>query len=150
MLDEVAEVLKEIGDRGSSGRGPHRQRADSGELAKRFPTNWELSTARAISVVRYLQEVAGVDPVRLSAAGYGPYRPAVPNDSAENRARNRRIEMKLVPLESPLVGGQDEAGTEAPSEASDTSDTEQEAELPAEQPAEDQGAPQPASGTSTP
>lgn len=62
----------------------------------RYPSNWELSTARAVSVVRYLSEVEDVDPRRLSAVGYGEYRPIVPNDSPENRAQNRRVTILII------------------------------------------------------
>lgn len=55
-----------------------------------FPSNWELSTARAAAVARVFEE-EGVDPSRLSAVGYGPNRPVVENDSDENRAENRRV-----------------------------------------------------------
>jgi chemotaxis protein MotB len=61
-----------------------------------FPSNWELSLARAMAVVRALQD-AGVDPTVLSAAGYGPYQPVAPNDSADHRSLNRRIEIVLAP-----------------------------------------------------
>lgn len=61
-----------------------------------YPSNWELSTARAVSVLRYLYEVKDVDPTRLSARGYGEYSPLVPNDSSENRARNRRVNLLIV------------------------------------------------------
>jgi chemotaxis protein MotB len=60
-----------------------------------FPTNWELSAARALAVVRYLQE-RGVDPSRLAAAGYGEYQPIAPNDTPEGRSQNRRIEIVLA------------------------------------------------------
>jgi chemotaxis protein MotB len=63
-----------------------------------YPTNWELSSARAIAVVRYLQEV-GLDPTRLAAAGYGEFQPIAPNTTPEGRSQNRRIEIVLVPLE---------------------------------------------------
>lgn len=63
-----------------------------------FPTNWELSLARAMAVVRALQD-SGVDPTRLSAAGYGPYQPIAANNSPENRSLNRRIEIVLAPGE---------------------------------------------------
>lgn len=59
----------------------------------RFPSNWELSAARALSVVRYMAVNGGVNPARLSAVGYGEYRPLVSNDTAENRRTNRRIEI---------------------------------------------------------
>ncbi len=61
-----------------------------GVLARRYPTNWELSAARAIAVVRYLQS-KGVPPGLLSAAGYSFYKNEASNETAEGRARNRRI-----------------------------------------------------------
>jgi chemotaxis protein MotB len=61
-----------------------------------FPTNWELSLARAMAVVRSLQD-SGVDPTMLSAAGYGQYQPLVPNDTPEHKSQNRRIEIVLAP-----------------------------------------------------
>lgn len=61
-----------------------------------YPTNWELSVSRAVSVVRYLSENESVDPNRLSAVGYGEHKPLVPNDSAENRAKNRRVNIVVV------------------------------------------------------
>lgn len=61
-----------------------------------YDTNWELSTARAVSVVRYLVEEENIDPNRLSAVGYGEYRPIVSNDSVENRAKNRRVNILIV------------------------------------------------------
>lgn len=61
-----------------------------------YPSNWELSTARAVKVLRYLSEVARVEPERLSAIGYGEYRPIVPNDSDINRANNRRVNILIV------------------------------------------------------
>lgn len=66
----------------------------------RFPSNWELSAARAIAVVRLLQE-RGVDPSLLGAAGYGEYQPVAGNDTVEGRAENRRIEISLAaPLDA--------------------------------------------------
>jgi chemotaxis protein MotB len=62
----------------------------------RFASNWELSTARASAVVAYLVEQEGFDPARLSAAGYGEFHPRVANDTAENRARNRRIDIVIL------------------------------------------------------
>ncbi|MFC6465680.1 flagellar motor protein MotB [Marinilactibacillus sp. GCM10026970] len=61
-----------------------------------FPSNWELSTGRAVSVLRYLSEESGLTPSRLSAKGYGEYAPVVPNDSAENRALNRRVNIIIM------------------------------------------------------
>jgi chemotaxis protein MotB len=89
----------------------------------RFPSNWELSTARAVEVVRLLED-EGVEPSRLSAAGYGEHRPTASNDAPEGRAENRRIEIALVPDLAPVlegaadeVGGDDGAGDDAPDEA---------------------------------
>jgi chemotaxis protein MotB len=65
----------------------------------RYPTNWELSTARATAVARYLEDQAKVDPAHLVAAGYGEYRPVASNDTVEGKALNRRIEIVLVPRE---------------------------------------------------
>jgi chemotaxis protein MotB len=62
----------------------------------RFRNNWELSVARAISVVRYLIEIEQFPPDRLQAMGYGEYNPVAPNDTPENRQRNRRVEIKVV------------------------------------------------------
>lgn len=61
-----------------------------------YPSNWELSTGRAVSVVRYLSEVEKVDPKRLSAIGYSKYRPIASNDSKENRAINRRVNILII------------------------------------------------------
>ncbi|NLY56855.1 MAG: OmpA family protein, partial [Firmicutes bacterium] len=65
----------------------------------RYPSNWELSTARATSVIRYLLTKTDISPERLSAAGYGEYRPVAPNDTPENRARNRRVDLVLLRLD---------------------------------------------------
>jgi len=59
----------------------------------RYPSNWELSTARAVNVLRYFIETYGISNKRLSAEGFAEYHPIVPNDSIENRARNRRVEI---------------------------------------------------------
>ncbi len=60
---------------------------------RRFPSNWELSTARAVNVLRFLTERAGVNPGKLSAAGFGEFQPLTDNDSAAHRAINRRVEI---------------------------------------------------------
>jgi chemotaxis protein MotB len=69
----------------------------------RFPTNWELSTARATTVVRYLTEQGGLEAVKLSAAGYSQYRPVASNETPEGKARNRRIAIVLIPEEIETV-----------------------------------------------
>ncbi len=62
---------------------------------KDFPSNWELSTARAISVVRVFIENGHFLPSQLQAMGFGEYKPVVDNDSAENRRKNRRVDIKI-------------------------------------------------------
>jgi chemotaxis protein MotB len=59
----------------------------------KYASNWELSSARALSVVQLLAKNTGIDPANLSAVGYGEYKPLVPNTSPQNRAENRRIQI---------------------------------------------------------
>ena len=61
-----------------------------------FPSNWELSAARATNVVKYLVEDQGFSPARISAAGYGEFRPLWPNTSDENRELNRRVDIVIL------------------------------------------------------
>lgn len=63
-------------------------------LSNRFPTNWDLSAGRAISVVRYF-EAQGLNPNQLSAVSFGKYHPVASNDSSEGRAQNRRINIVI-------------------------------------------------------
>lgn len=62
----------------------------------RYASNWELSTARANAVVTYFVETAGFDPARLSANGYGEFHPRAPNDTADSRGRNRRVDIVIL------------------------------------------------------
>jgi len=68
---------------------------DSPIHTARFPSNWELSTSRAISALRYLVDHGHIDPHRLSSAGYADTRPVVPNDTAQHQRQNRRVEFVL-------------------------------------------------------
>ncbi len=92
-LAEVAAVLSTIGDREFQVAG-HTD--DVPIKGKKFPSNWELSSARAVAVVKFLQE-HGVSPENLSAAGYSEYQPTASNDSEDGKAQNRRIEITLMP-----------------------------------------------------
>lgn len=65
-------------------------------LRDRFASNWELSTARATTVVRYLQEVHGLDPARIEAVGMGAYSPIAPNSTEDGRSRNRRVRIAAL------------------------------------------------------
>lgn len=62
----------------------------------KFESNWELSTSRAVNVLRYFIEDKKLDPKRFGAEGYGEYRPLVNNDTPENRAKNRRINIVIL------------------------------------------------------
>jgi chemotaxis protein MotB len=66
-------------------------------LLGRFPTNWELSAARATAVTRFLQEEGNIEPERLTASGFSFYRPVADNETEEGRKQNRRIEIILLP-----------------------------------------------------
>ncbi|HRY28949.1 MAG TPA: OmpA family protein [Elusimicrobiota bacterium] len=65
-------------------------------IRNEYESNWQLSMARAYTVIRYFVDVEGLDPKRLSGVGYGEYQPVVPNTSTDNRARNRRIDISLL------------------------------------------------------
>ncbi|RKZ19720.1 flagellar motor protein MotB [bacterium] len=71
-----------------------------------FPSNWELSSARAVAVARYFQGL-GIPPDRLAATGYGEYRPEAGNGTAEGRAANRRVEILLARISIPQASGSD-------------------------------------------
>ncbi len=96
VLRKVVEILKTVQDKAIRIEGHTDNVPIRGQLASRYPTNWELSAARAINVTRYLQS-QGVDPQMLSAVSYGEFKPVAANDAEEGRARNRRIEIILVP-----------------------------------------------------
>jgi chemotaxis protein MotB len=92
-LTEVAGVLASISDRDFQIAG----HTDNVPIkSAKFPSNWHLSTARAVTVALYLSD-HGVPSVRLSAAGYADTQPAASNDTAEGRQQNRRIEIVLMP-----------------------------------------------------
>jgi chemotaxis protein MotB len=98
-LGQVAVIFRGIADRKFQVAGD----TDNVPIhTDRYPSNWELSTARAVEVVRYLV-AQGVRPDALSAAGYGEFDPVAPNVDAADRARNRRIEITLQPNIDELV-----------------------------------------------
>jgi chemotaxis protein MotB len=101
-LAEVAATLRSVGGKRFQVAGHTDAAPITTETKKTYPTNWELSTARAISVVKLLVG-EGVDPGVLSAAGYGPYDPIASNGTPDGQAKNRRIEITLVPHVAELV-----------------------------------------------
>lgn len=96
VLQKVVDILKPVKDKAIRIEGHTDNVQIIGALAKKYPTNWELSAARAINVARYLQQ-QGLDPSSLSAAAYGEFKPVAENSTDEGRAKNRRIEIVLVP-----------------------------------------------------
>jgi chemotaxis protein MotB len=97
VLKQVSEILKKVTDKQIRIEGHTDNVAIGAKLKDRIPTNWELSTARATSVVRYLIEEGGVNPANLSAVGYADTQPIASNETEEGRTANRRIEIVLYP-----------------------------------------------------
>jgi chemotaxis protein MotB len=98
VLKRVVEILTTVTDKVIRIEGHTDNIPIAGTLAKRYPTNWELSAARALNVTRYLEK-EGIDPAILSAAAFGEYQPVAENDTPEGRAKNRRIAIILLPNE---------------------------------------------------
>jgi chemotaxis protein MotB len=96
VLQRVVDILQPVKDKNILIEGHTDNVPIVGRLAQRYPTNWELSHARAINVTRYLQE-KGIDPRILSATAYGEYQPIADNSTPEGRAKNRRIAIILLP-----------------------------------------------------
>ncbi|KAF0218850.1 MAG: chemotaxis protein [Geobacteraceae bacterium] len=96
VLLKVVDILKNVKDKAIRIEGHTDNVPISGTLTRKYPTNWELSAARAINVSRYLQS-QGLDAAVLSAVAYGEYKPVADNSTDEGRAKNRRIEIILVP-----------------------------------------------------
>lgn len=87
FLNEMAEIIRQtsylVSIEGHTDDRPVRSRE--------FPSSWDLSTARAVTILKYLIVEEGISPLRLSAKGFGQYRPLFPNDTEEHRSRNRRV-----------------------------------------------------------
>lgn len=117
-LDKVVRVLQEnvpqlnIGIEGHTDNEPIRH---SG-----WKSNWELSTARALSVLHYLVDEKGISPERVSALGYGEFQPVASNDSKEGRRLNRRVEIVILPkftkAKEAGTTAQEESGLKEPQE----------------------------------
>ena len=91
-LMRVAAVLKDF---------PHQIRIEGHTdnvpiHTKEFPTNWELSAARALNITRFLTEGGYLPPERLAASGYGEFHPVASNDTPEERSQNRRVELVIL------------------------------------------------------
>jgi len=92
ILNDISDILKNVPNdivvEGHTDNWPINN--------ENFPSNWELSTARATNVIKYFIENGAISPAKLSAAGYSKYHPLFPNDTSEHRANNRRIEVVLL------------------------------------------------------
>lgn len=112
VLDKVSGVLNEdvpeynVGIEGYTDNQPIRF---SG-----WKSNWELSSARALSVLHYLIDEKGIAPQRLSALSYGEYRPVEENDTKEGRQLNRRVEIVILPQITKVKGEEKPIKTEPP------------------------------------
>ena len=106
VLKQVGDVLNKITDKQIRIEGHTDNVPISTKLQDKFKTNWELSTARATTVVRYLIDQGGVQPQALSAVGYADTHPIASNESEEGRSSNRRIEIVLYPKDLSQVAAQ--------------------------------------------
>ncbi|MCS7228996.1 MAG: OmpA family protein [Candidatus Kryptonium sp.] len=99
VLDTLAEILKFLPNKirieGHTDNRPIR--------SARFPSNWHLSVERALNTAYYLIN-KGVSPERISIAGYSEYRPIAPNDTEENRAKNRRVDIVIISSQNGVLG----------------------------------------------
>lgn len=96
VLQQIGDILKSAVDKDVQVEGHTDNVPISGALSQKYPSNWELSTARATTVLHFLQDNAGIPGERLSAIGYGEYQPISSNGTAEGRASNRRIQIVLT------------------------------------------------------
>jgi chemotaxis protein MotB len=103
VLQSLGDVLNKFPDKALQIEGHTDNVPITSRLSDRFPSNWELSTARATSVVHFLQDQVGLPGDRLVVSGYSEYRPLVSNDNEEARAQNRRIQILLVPYDAARV-----------------------------------------------
>lgn len=96
VLDKLAEAIKDSTDT-IRVEGHTDDTPISDKLKSKYPTNWELSAARAAAVARYFETKHLINPKRLESLGFSMYRPVAPNDTEENKQRNRRVEIVLKP-----------------------------------------------------
>ena len=96
VLKRVVDILKNVKDKNIRIEGHTDNIKITSRLAKVYPTNWELASARAIKVAKYLQQ-QGIEPEVLSATSFGEYQPLADNSTPEGRSKNRRIAIILLP-----------------------------------------------------
>lgn len=103
VIKRVGDILKNVSDKQIRVEG-HTDNVQIGtRMRHKYPSNWELSTARATNVVRYLQDNVGIKAKQLSAAGYADSKSVASNRTQKGKAKNRRIEIVLLPLDMDQV-----------------------------------------------
>lgn len=103
-LTRVADILKKVKNNRIRIEGHTDSTPVKGKRG-RYVSNWDLSAARAASVVRHLQKNGSINPELLALAGYGPYAPAAANNTRKGRSLNRRIEIAVIPLDATITAG---------------------------------------------
>lgn len=103
VLSKVGTILNDVADKEIRVEGYSDNLPISPRLKSIYPSNWELSAARAISVVQFLRNTLNIPGERLSASGFAEFRPIADNSTPEGRAQNRRIQIILAPLEAEVV-----------------------------------------------
>ena len=97
VLERIGDVLKNTQSKTIRVEGHTDNVQINKQLKKKYSTNWELSTARATNVVRFLQEKIGIEPKFLQPIGLSEYHPVASNETPDGRSQNRRIEIALLP-----------------------------------------------------
>jgi|GEM_PF-2574537 len=97
LLDKLSPTLKSIKEKNIYVMGHTDSQTINPRFTYKFPTNWELSGARAAAVVRYLMDKSDIEPAQLAAVGRASYVPSADNESELGRARNRRVEILIAP-----------------------------------------------------
>ncbi|MCG3205316.1 MAG: hypothetical protein KCHDKBKB_02035 [Elusimicrobia bacterium] len=96
VLTQISNIIKKAEERMIQVEGHTDNQRIVGSLKNQFPSNWELSSARAASVIRFLQLEGGIDPDRLILTAFSEYRPLADNSTAQGRQQNRRVEITLL------------------------------------------------------
>jgi chemotaxis protein MotB len=113
VLDKLADAIKDSTDT-IRVEGHTDDTPISDKLKVKYPSNWELSAARASAVARYFETKHFINPKRLESLGFSMYHPVAPNDSDENKQRNRRVEIVLKPAAEPEPAKEPAAAVPAP------------------------------------
>jgi len=114
LLNKVATILKENMSQFNVGIEGHTDNVPIQRSG--WKSNWELSTARSLSVLHFLVNEEGISPERLSAIGYGEYRPVASNDTKSGRKQNRRVEIVILPNTTKVKPAAQDQGTNEPVE----------------------------------